>query len=150
MILSLLCAGIRKTEEAHKDPWKTLTRVGGRWYYIFVRTLAGLTRRQKKYEIQDLADRAIELRMNGYSYREIAEKIDVPKHFMSRLLSAPKEIVDIVRARAKGKCEHCGKRYKRGFGTHHHRYDTMKYNDLKNLMLLCYPCHMRIHRVGFL
>ena len=58
----------------------------------------------------------------------------------------------LVRRRAKGKCEGCGKKISKRInsksqGTIHHRYPQRngRDNSIPNLMLMCLKCHREVH-----
>ena len=93
--------------------------------------------------------RALSLRLQGKTYREIASDLHVSRQRAQQLLKAPSELRDRLVIRAGAKCENCGITGQRR-QLHVHHIETVgitpkKYQSLENLSLLCIPCHQTAH-----
>lgn len=87
-------------------------------------------------------------RLDGLSYREIAEEAGVSRQRVQQMLSPPKEVSLYVHAKFSGRCADCGVQAKGANGHVHHRStetEVDEYNDLDNLELLCPGCHRTKH-----
>jgi len=88
------------------------------------------------------------LRLNGFTYNDIAHKAGVSRQRVQQILSPPKNIKDLVVNRANGKCEGCGIRVGHSGHIHHINNEDEDYNDTDNLQLLCISCHRKAHNTG--
>lgn len=85
------------------------------------------------------------LRLEGLTYKAIADKVGLSRQRIQQLLSPPTEIRNIVVARAEGKCQECGILVGDSGHVHHNGDEVDAYNDIANLELLCLSCHRRKH-----
>ena len=90
----------------------------------------------------------LKLRIDGYTYEEIALKAGVTRQRIQQLLAPPKEIRDYVIKKYDGRCVDCGLIVGKSGQVHHENFDTEAYNDINNLVLLCKSCHRGRHHFG--
>lgn len=81
---------------------------------------------------------------HGLSYAAIAKKVGLSRQRVQQIIRPPKPIYDLVKARAKGKCENCGIVVASGHVHHAHNGDK-NFNDIANLQYLCPSCHRVQH-----
>jgi len=87
------------------------------------------------------------MRLDGYTYQEIANKAGVSRQRVQQLLSPPQVIRNIAYKRASGRCQSCGVLVGKSGHVHHMGSNGGEedYNDVDNLQLLCLSCHRKIH-----
>ena len=86
------------------------------------------------------------MRLEGMTYKQIAEASGISRQRVQQLLSPPKAIRDIVVKRADGKCQSCGLLIGKSGHIHHEgEGETEDYDDIENLRLLCISCHRKKH-----
>jgi hypothetical protein len=90
--------------------------------------------------------RACELKRSGMSYKEVAEAMGISPQRAQQLNKPPVQVYNLVKKRADGKCEKCGKPVFRG-NVHHIKYGEHPW-DLECLLYVCVPCHSMIHAYG--
>jgi HNH endonuclease len=77
----------------------------------------------------------------GFTYQTIGEMTGFTRQYIQQVIRPHAKTIRALRARAKGRCEGCGKR-ERKFKHHcHHRTRIALHNRLENLALLCQSCH---------
>ena len=87
----------------------------------------------------------LSMRLEGMTYREIADHAGVSRQRIQQLLCPPREIRDRVVAIANGKCRRCGLRVGKAGHVHHNGDEFDTYNDIDSLVLLCISCHRKAH-----
>jgi len=85
------------------------------------------------------------LRLDGYTYKRIADDTGVSRQRIQQLLSPPKEVRNYVIRKYNGQCADCGIIVGRSGHVHHNDSDLDTYNDIDNLVLLCISCHRQRH-----
>lgn len=93
---------------------------------------------------------ALELRINGWTYRRIAGSLGIAPSSAMRLCQPPKSVSYMVHSRAQGKCESCGQSAQEG-NVHHIRIrveEMEDYNKIENLVYLCASCHNKVHALA--
>lgn len=88
-------------------------------------------------------EEAIELKLKGLSYAEIARRFGVSRQRVQQMIRPPKEVYNAVKERAKGRCQFCGVELDSGHV--HHLNNVEDYNDWMNLRYLCTACHTNVH-----
>jgi hypothetical protein len=88
-------------------------------------------------------EEAIELKMKGLSYAEIAKRFGVSRQRVQQMIRPPREVYNEVRNRAKGMCQLCFVELKSG---HVHHMGTEDWDDWRNLRYLCATCHTALHK----
>lgn len=88
---------------------------------------------------------AMELRLKGLSYAEIAKALGVTRQRAQQYVRPPKALYDAIRHRAKRRCERC--EVTLDAGHIHHKKAMENYNSLDNLEYLCVSCHQKEHLV---
>ena len=93
-------------------------------------------------------ERALRLRLEGHSYRQIGEALNISRQRAQQITSPPKAIRHHVVTQANGACQSCGI-YVGNSGHVHHQTSIGgtgdNYNDIANLILLCPRCHLVAH-----
>lgn len=92
---------------------------------------------------------ALALRLEGLTFAEIGEKLDLSRQRVQQLLAPPKVVRALVVERAGGQCQRCGLLVGKTGHVHHRQDKEMEpdaYNDHKNLRLLCPGCHRVEHK----
>lgn len=89
----------------------------------------------------------IELRIDGFTYADIAKRADISRQRVQQLIAPPPRIRDIIIVKYNNRCFKCGI-YVGASGHVHHEGSTNgdDYNDIENLLLLCPSCHRKAHR----
>lgn len=88
------------------------------------------------------------LRLEGYTYAEIARQVGCSRQRIQQMVSPPTAIRQIVQDRAQAKCESCGIFLGTSGHVHHKGTSNLTpdtYNDLPNLQYLCKSCHRGSH-----
>ena len=96
----------------------------------------------------DIREQALTLRLQGLSFREVAERLGVSPSRVVQITRPHPAIRKQVAARANYCCEMCGIQLNMGGQAHHKTVseaDPEAYNDVDNLMYLCMSCHRRVH-----
>ncbi len=88
---------------------------------------------------------ALNLRLSGLTYAEIAQKLGISRQRVQQIIAPPKYIRDLVVGRAHGRCEICGIFVGKRGHVHHNSCKNENYNDVDNLELLCISCHILVH-----
>ena len=88
---------------------------------------------------------ALNRRLDGSTYSEIALELGISRQRAQQLVSPPKDIRDTAVRRAKGRCEICGIYVGKSGQVHHIGTEWEDYNDVCNLQLLCIACHRSAH-----
>ncbi len=88
----------------------------------------------------------IELRVDGFTYADIAKRAGVSRQRVQQLIAPPPGIRAIIIAKYNNRCFKCGV-YVGASGHVHHEGSTNgdDYNDIENLLLLCPSCHRKAH-----
>ena len=89
------------------------------------------------------------LKLDGQSYRAIAEQAGLSKQRVYQLLAPPKAIRIMVVSKYEGRCANCHIHV--GKSGHVHHVGTANfddYNEIDNLRLLCPSCHRLSHTGG--
>lgn len=86
------------------------------------------------------------MRLDGFTYQQIADKFNVSRQRIQQILSPPKAIRNYVVEKFKGRCADCGINVGKSGHIHHENSDFEDYNDINNLELLCISCHGKRHR----
>ena len=95
-------------------------------------------------------EQAMELRLKGLTYREIAKLLGGSRQYMTKLLRPSPDIYYLVRARANSCCESCGVPLKNGHMHHKEiKEDKFTHNHPDNLAYLCMSCHKQAHKGDF-
>ena len=93
----------------------------------------------------------LNLRAEGLSYSEIAARLGRTSCVVRTALRPDKATRNLAVEKASGYCEKCSEFVGNSGSVHHKDIDRIKgYNDPENLMLLCRPCHKKIHFDGYL
>ncbi len=88
----------------------------------------------------------LNLRLDGFTYADIARKAGISRQRVQKILSPPREIRMFVVNKYSGQCANCG--IHTGFSGHLHHNgdcDEESYMDIENLQLLCISCHRGKH-----
>lgn len=87
----------------------------------------------------------LKMRLQGMTYKQIGEVLDISRQRVQQLISPPLYIRKLIFHKAWGKCELCGAPV--GWSGHiHHKGNTEEdYNDIVNLQFLCQSCHVKAH-----
>ena len=91
--------------------------------------------------------RAIEMRIQGKTYREISTLLQCTRQYVQYLLSPPPWIAQDVRERQRGLCYDCRQLTEHGH-IHHVRTQcstAQAYADKVNMVYLCKSCHAERH-----
>ncbi len=88
----------------------------------------------------------LKMRLDGHTYRQIADKMGISPQRVQKILSPPTSIRLLVIKRTQGLCEDCGILLGWHGAVHHEPANGEEdYNDLDNLHLLCASCHRKRH-----
>jgi len=89
----------------------------------------------------------VKLRLDGYTYAQIAKKAGVSRQRIHQIIAPPKAIREYVVNKYHGYCKDCGL-YVGKSGHVHHEYSTTgdDYSDVEHLILLCISCHRKRHQ----
>lgn len=93
---------------------------------------------------------AIQLWLKGLTYAEIGNALSVSRQRAQQMIAPPRPVWNAIRAKAKGKCQHCGVAVLSGH-IHHKNTDGRTlddFNDMENLLYLCPGCHRKAHSEG--
>ena len=93
-------------------------------------------------------DKALRMRLDGYTYGEIGVQLGISRQRAQQLISPSADIRDAVIHRANGRCQGCGLRVNKMGHVHHKATTGMgcdAYHDVDNLELLCIGCHREKH-----
>jgi len=85
------------------------------------------------------------MRLNGATYREIAEKAGVTKQRIQQLIGPPTSVRNFVVKEARATCQECGILCGSWGHVHHVGSLAENYNDTDNLIFLCPSCHRKAH-----
>ena len=90
---------------------------------------------------------AIGMYLAGCTYAEMGEKLGVSRQRAQQLVRPPKAVYELVRDRAKGKCQKCHVKLANGHVHHKERVGMTadNFNEIDNLMYLCVACHQIEH-----
>ena len=100
--------------------------------------------------MKDWKNEAQDLYLKGLSFTAIGQRLGKSRQRVTQVLACPRAIRRAVSAKTGGHCDHClllvedaGHIHERGtIG------DALDYFDnIEELCLLCYPCHLRAHRL---
>lgn len=94
--------------------------------------------------------RAVELRLGGMTYAEIARALKVSKQRIHQRIAPPQVIRIQILKRSNFLCTNCGIFIGTSGHVHHIKtkgLELEKYNDLENLVGLCISCHRKAHRI---
>src|ERR1700757_1222375 len=83
--------------------------------------------------------RALELKLSGLTYAAIGKQLGLSRQRVQQMLRPPKAIYELIRERARYRCEKCGLKTRSGHV--HHQKLTEDWNDIPNLRYLCLKCH---------
>jgi len=86
------------------------------------------------------------MRIDGFTYADIAKEAGVSRQRIHQLIAPPKKVREYVVGRYHKRCADCNL-YVGNSGHVHHEGTTHgeDYNDIDNLVLLCIGCHHRRH-----
>jgi len=92
----------------------------------------------------------LRLRLQGRTYKYIAEKAGVTRQCVQHSLVPPKEVRDFIVGKYDGYCASCGLYVGKSGHVHHEPANNGEdYNDRDNLVLLCVSCHREKHKDTF-
>jgi len=96
--------------------------------------------------MQQRKELALALKLLGYSYRAIGEKLGISGQRAYQIISPPGHVRTQVVQQAAGRCQDCQIHVGSQGHVHHKGSDTTEdFNDVDNLVLLCASCHRRAH-----
>ena len=97
------------------------------------------------------AETALLLRLRGLTYAEIGTQLGVSRQRAQQLIRPPREIYEIIKKRANGRCEECATEIANS-QLHHRQADRelSAFNEIENLQYLCRSCHTTKHDLGSL
>ena len=87
----------------------------------------------------------IQLRLDGYSYAEIATRTGLSRQRIQQIVSPPPYVRQLIVAKFAGLCARCGLIVGKSGHVHHKDGAQEDFNDVDNLELLCRGCHRRAH-----
>lgn len=88
---------------------------------------------------------ALDLRVEGLSYKEISVRFGVSRQRIHQLIAPPSDVRDAIVKKYKGECAKCKLIVGTSGHVHHKENISDDYNDMGNLELLCPSCHMKAH-----
>ena len=90
--------------------------------------------------------KALQLRLNGQTYGEIANQLGVSRQRIQQSLSPPTAVRKFIFKQFHGQCNSCGILVGSSGHIHHKSLnDVEDYGDIENLELLCPSCHRQKH-----
>ena len=87
----------------------------------------------------------LKLRLDGLTYRDIANRAGISRQRVQQLLSPPPKIRQFVLDKYDDRCNRCGVYVGYSGHVHHNGDNPETYNDINNLELLCLSCHRKAH-----
>lgn len=88
----------------------------------------------------------LRLRLDGLTYKSIAEKANVSRQRIQEILSPPPKVRRFIVTKFNGRCCMCGIQVGKSGHVHHSSNNGIEhYEDMDNLELLCISCHRRAH-----
>jgi predicted transcriptional regulator len=85
------------------------------------------------------------LKLQGYSYKEIALKLGVSISRAFQYIKPPKIIRELVIQRCQNRCEKCQNKIRKYGNIHHLLNPLLDLNHPSNLQYLCHVCHICTH-----
>jgi len=85
------------------------------------------------------------MRLDGYTYLQIAIHFGVSRQRTQQVLSPPPKIKKLIQERYNYKCRDCGLLVGLAGHIHHENSDMETYESDDNLYLLCISCHRKRH-----
>lgn len=90
---------------------------------------------------------ALLMRLEGYSYKYIGQKLGISRQRVQKIISPPRELRNLLVERMSGKCQECGLYVGKSGHIHHSGNNGEEnYNSTENLEFLCLSCHRKKHK----